>query len=95
MRKRFSVPDVPGNTIATYRPDETIFTQGDVSDSVLCVREGSIKFSVLSRSGKEAVIAMLEPGAFFDENALAGCPIRQDLATAVTATTVLIIRNSR
>jgi CRP/FNR family transcriptional regulator, cyclic AMP receptor protein len=83
--------DVPGHTIVTYRPGETIFSQGDVSDSVMYVQEGSVKLSVLSRGGKEAVVAMLEPGAFFGESALAGRPVRQEVATAVTATTVLII----
>jgi CRP-like cAMP-binding protein len=83
--------DVPGNTVATYQPGEMIFSQGDVSDSVMYVREGSVKLSVLSRSGTEAVVAMLEPGAFFGESALAGRFARQEVATAVTAATVLII----
>jgi CRP-like cAMP-binding protein len=83
--------DMAGNTIATYQPREIIFSQGDVSDSVMYVQEGSVKLSVLSQSGTEAVIAMLEPGAFFGESALTGRPVRQELATAVTATTVLIV----
>jgi CRP/FNR family transcriptional regulator, cyclic AMP receptor protein len=82
---------VRGNIAATYRPGETIFTQGDISDSVMYVREGFVKLSVLSPSGKEAIVAMLEPGAFFGESALAGRPVRQEVATAVTLTTVLVI----
>ena len=83
--------EVPGNTTATYRQNEVIFSQGDVSDSVMYVQEGSVKLSVFSRSGKEAVVAMLEPDAFFGHSALAGRSVRQHMATAVTATTVRII----
>ena len=79
-----------GTTVATYRPMDIIFSQGDASDSVLYVQKGTVKLSVLSRGGKEGVVAMLEPGAFFGESALVG-PRRHELATAVTAATVLII----
>jgi CRP-like cAMP-binding protein len=46
---------------------------------------------VLSRVGKEAVIAMLAPGDFFGEGALAGQSIRIGTATATMASSVLII----
>jgi CRP/FNR family transcriptional regulator, cyclic AMP receptor protein len=80
-----------GKTIATYRPTDVIFAQGDPSDTVLYLQEGAVKLSVLSRSGKEAVVAMLGRGDFFGERALAGHPVRLEVATAMTATTVLII----
>jgi CRP/FNR family cyclic AMP-dependent transcriptional regulator len=80
-----------GKTIATYRPTDVIFAQGDTSDTVLYIQEGAVKLSVLSRGGKEAVVAMLGRGDFFGERALAGHPVRLEEATAMTATTVLII----
>jgi CRP/FNR family transcriptional regulator, cyclic AMP receptor protein len=80
-----------GKTIGTYHPAEVIFSQGDASDTVMYIQEGAVKLSVLSRGGKEAVVAMLGRGDFFGERALAGHPIRLEAATAVTATTVLII----
>jgi CRP-like cAMP-binding protein len=80
-----------GATVATYQPTEVIFSQGDASDSVLYLQSGVVKLSVLSHDGKEAVVAMLEPGAFFGESALVGRPVRREVATAVTATTVLIV----
>ena len=49
-----------GTALATYQPGEIIHSQGYVPDSVRYVLEGGVKLSVLSRSGKEAVIAMLE-----------------------------------
>jgi CRP/FNR family cyclic AMP-dependent transcriptional regulator len=80
-----------GKTIATYQPTDVIFSQGDRSDSVLYIQEGAVKLSVLSRGGKEAVVAMLGPGDFLGERALAGHPVRLEVATAMTATTVRII----
>lgn len=78
-------------TSATYQPSDVIFSQRDAADSVVYVQEGSVKLSVSSSSGKEAVVAMLESGAFFGESALAGRAVRLEAASAVTATTVLII----
>jgi len=58
------------------------------------IQKGGIKISVLSRVGKEAVVAMLGPGEFFGEGALTGQSIRLGTATATTATTVLIIEKA-
>jgi len=80
-----------GKTIVTYQPSDVIFSQGDASDSVLYIQEGSVKLSVQSHGGKEAVLAMLGPGDFFGEQALAGHPVRLEAATAMTATTVLMV----
>jgi CRP-like cAMP-binding protein len=55
------------------------------------IQKGGIKISVLSRSGREAVVAMLGRGDFFGEGALTGQSIRIGTATATTPTTVLII----
>jgi CRP/FNR family transcriptional regulator, cyclic AMP receptor protein len=80
-----------GKTIAQYQPTDIIFSQGDPSDNVLYIQGGSVKLSVLSRGGKEAVVALLGPGDFFGERALAGHPVRLEIATAMTVTTVLVI----
>jgi len=80
-----------GKTIVTYQPTDVIFSQGDASDSVLYIQEGSVKLSVLSHGGKEAVVALLGPDACFGEPARAGHPVRLEIATAMTVTTVLVI----
>jgi CRP/FNR family cyclic AMP-dependent transcriptional regulator len=80
-----------GKTIVTYQCTDVIFSQGDASDSVLYIQKGAVKLSVLSHGGKEAVVAMLGPGDFFGERALTGHPVRLEAATALTATTVLIV----
>jgi CRP/FNR family cyclic AMP-dependent transcriptional regulator len=82
--------DVP-KTIVAYRRSAVIFTQGDPCDSVMYIRQGAVRLSVLSHSGKEAIIAMLGPGDFLGEGALAGQPVRMGTATVVAASTVLIV----
>ena len=77
--------------VATYQKGKIIFSQGQPSDTVLYLQKGGIKISVLSRTGKEAVVAMLGPGDFFGEGALTGQPIRLGTATATIPTTVLVI----
>ncbi len=77
--------------LATYPKGKAVFVQGQLSDAVMYIQKGSIKISVLSRTGKEAVVAMLGPGDFFGEGALAGQPVRIATATATTPATVLII----
>ncbi len=77
--------------IVKYGPSETVFAQGDAATSVMYVQDGSVKLSVLSSTGKEAVVAMLGPGEFFGEGCLAGQSLRMATATALTATSVLAI----
>jgi CRP/FNR family cyclic AMP-dependent transcriptional regulator len=77
--------------IVEYRRAEVIFTQGDPCESVLYIQKGGVKLSVLSKTGREAVVAMLEPGDFFGEGCLAGQPVRMGSATAITGSTILLI----
>ena len=70
--------------IVAYRKRQTIFSQGDIARSVLYLQSGSVKITVASSSGKEAVIALLHSGDFFGEGCIAGQPLR--IATAVTMT---------
>jgi CRP/FNR family cyclic AMP-dependent transcriptional regulator len=82
---------VAGTTIATYRPLEIIFSPDDASDGVMYLQDGDVKLSVVSRDGKEAIVAMLAPDAFFGESGLVGRSARRETATAMSAATVLII----
>ena len=77
--------------MVTYRRSEVVFSQGDPCGTVMYIQRGSIKLSVLSHGGKEAVVAVLEPGDFFGEGALADQPVRIGTARAMTASTVLVI----
>ncbi len=77
--------------IAQYRKAETIFSQGDPCTSVMYVQQGEVRISVVSKTGKEAVVAILGPGDFVGEGALAGQPVRISTATAATPATLLVI----
>ena len=77
--------------IVTVRRGAKVFAQGGPADAVMYLQRGGIKLSVLSRLGKEAVVAMFVPGDFFGEGALAGQPLRIATATATVASTVLVI----
>jgi CRP-like cAMP-binding protein len=80
-----------GKRVATFARSDVIFSQGDPCDSVMYVRAGGIRLSVLSHAGKEAVVATLSPGDFLGEGALAGYPLRLETARATAATTVLVV----
>src|SRR5215208_4986033 len=80
--------------VATYPRGRVVFSQGQPSDTVMFIQKGAVKISVLSRTGKEAVVAMLGPGDFFGKGALTGQPIRIGTATATTLTTVLIVEKA-
>jgi CRP/FNR family transcriptional regulator, cyclic AMP receptor protein len=77
--------------IVAYARNDVIFSQGDRSDAVMYLQLGGVKLSVLSKSGREAVVAMLAPGDFFGEGCLSGQPVRIGSATAMTSSRVLRI----
>ncbi len=77
--------------IVKYRRAEVIFTQGDPGESVLYIQKGGVTLSVLSKTGREAIIAMLGRGDFFGEGCLAGQPVRVGSATATTESTILLV----
>lgn len=79
-------------TVVEYQSGTSIFAQGDASSDVLYVQSGSVKLSVLSKTGREAVVAILGPGHFFGEGCLAGQATRMGSATAVAASKVLVVR---
>lgn len=78
-------------TITKYTRSTVVFSQGDPATDVLYLQKGSVKLSVLSRTGKEAVVAILGPGDFFGEGCLAGQPRRMATASALSASTALVV----
>ena len=77
--------------IVEYRRSAVIFAQGDPCESVMYIRKGAVRLSVLSHSGKEAIVAVLESGDFLGEGALAGQRVRIGTATAAVPSTVLVV----
>jgi CRP/FNR family transcriptional regulator, cyclic AMP receptor protein len=83
------------NTTAKFRRGEAVFTQGDACDHVFYIQSGGVKLSVLSKTGREAVVAMLGPGDFFGEGCLAGQPSRMGSAEAITPSIILLIAKAK
>ena len=78
-------------SVKKYPKSTVIFVQGEAAEQVMYIQRGSVKLSVLSKSGKEAVVALLGPGDFFGEGCLAGQSRRMATATAMVTTTVLVV----
>ena len=78
-----------GRTIATFTKKQRVFAQGDPSDAVFYIQKGKVRLSVLSKSGKEATIAILNEG-FFGEGCLTGQPNR--MCSAITMTDCIVMR---
>jgi len=77
--------------VVAYRKGAYVFKQGEPASHVLYVNSGAVKLSVISKEGRQAVVAMLGPGDFFGEGALAGQPLRMGSATALMPTEILQI----
>jgi CRP-like cAMP-binding protein len=77
--------------VVKFRKSENIYAQGDPATTVKYIQKGSVKLSVISKGGKEAVVAVLGPGDFFGEACLAGQPVYMGTATAIVPTSILSI----
>jgi CRP/FNR family transcriptional regulator, cyclic AMP receptor protein len=80
--------------ITKYPRGAAVFSQGDAASDVFYLQQGSVKLSVLSRTGKEAVVAILGPSDFFGEGCLAGQPRRMATAHALTPSTALVVEKT-
>jgi CRP/FNR family cyclic AMP-dependent transcriptional regulator len=80
-----------GRKLVAFPKKRTIFVQGDPSAAVFYIQEGKVKLTVLSKTGKEATIGILNAGDFFGEGCLLGQALRMCSATAVTDCTVMCI----
>jgi CRP/FNR family transcriptional regulator, cyclic AMP receptor protein len=79
-----------GRSEHEFAPNETIFLQGEPANAVFYIERGEVKLSVVSKSGKQAIVDILVESAFFGEGCLAGEPVR--VATAVAVLRCRIIR---
>src|SRR5436305_6244350 len=79
-----------GSSIAKYRKGQIIFSQGEPADSVFYVQRGKAKVTVISKQGKEAVVAILGADEFFGEGCLAGQTKR--IATVAAMTDAVVTR---
>jgi CRP/FNR family transcriptional regulator, cyclic AMP receptor protein len=77
-------------TLSKYKENEIVYAQGDPAGSVFYIQRGKIKVTVISKLGKEAIVAIRGPDEFCGEGAMTGTPLR--LATATTMSTCEILR---
>jgi CRP-like cAMP-binding protein len=80
-----------GKTFLTSPKKQILFSQGDTTDAVFYIQSGKVKVAVVSEHGKEAVIAILERGAFLGESCLVGQTIRTATATTLEDSRILRI----
>jgi CRP-like cAMP-binding protein len=80
-------------TMMEFGKKETLFSQGDICKNIMYIQKGAVKISVVSKTGKEAVVGMLGVNDFIGEGGLAGQPMRMATATAVSPVAVLAIDN--
>jgi CRP-like cAMP-binding protein len=77
-----------GKTSQAYLAEESVFSQGNAADAVFYIQSGKVKLTVVSKTGKEAVVAILSEGSFFGEGCLAGQQLRMSTASAVERSTI-------
>jgi len=83
-----------GRSRCEFLTGESIFSQGDPANAVFYVQSGQVKLTVVSMSGKEAVIAHLPAGCFFGEASLAGQTVRTSSAHALKNSNVVRIEKT-
>jgi CRP-like cAMP-binding protein len=77
-------------TLTKYKENQIVYSQSDPADSVFYVHTGKVKVTVISKLGKEAIVAIRGPDEFCGEGALTGKPLR--LATTIAMSPCEIIR---
>jgi CRP/FNR family cyclic AMP-dependent transcriptional regulator len=78
-----------GRTLAEYKKNQRVFSQGDPADAIFYIQQGKVKITVVSKQGKEAVVAILGANDFFGEGCLAGQPLRMASAAAMAESSIL------
>jgi CRP/FNR family cyclic AMP-dependent transcriptional regulator len=83
-----------GKTVVEYGADQRIFDQGQPAESIFYVRKGKVKLSVISKQGKEAIVATLSAGDFLGEGCLAGQRLRMATATTIADCSLFRVEKS-
>lgn len=73
-----------GKTHAGYRKNRTVFSQGEPAEHLFYIQRGKVKLTVISKRGKQVVVAVLGVGDFFGEGCMAGQSLRMATASALS-----------
>ncbi len=79
-----------GRLISKYKQGEAVFLQGDPADAVFYIKKGQVQITVVSKQGKEGVVAVLGVGDFFGEGCLAAQPLH--ISTAIVTEESSIVK---
>jgi CRP/FNR family cyclic AMP-dependent transcriptional regulator len=82
--KTFLTEAGQGRRITSIEKDRVAFTQGDPADAIFDIRKGSVKLTVISKTGKEALLGVMGAGDFFGEGCLVAQPLYRATATAIS-----------
>jgi CRP/FNR family transcriptional regulator, cyclic AMP receptor protein len=86
--------EAKGRIIAKHRKNEIIFSQGEAADAVFYIKKGKVKVTVVSKQGKEAVIAILGTDEFVGEGCLTGQSKRLSTASSMTECVTMRVAKS-
>jgi CRP/FNR family transcriptional regulator, cyclic AMP receptor protein len=81
--------------VVNYRRNTVVYSQGDIADTVIYIQRGGVRLSVVSTTGKEAIVATLGPSEFFGEGCLAGQAFRMTTAATVAPSTLLLVEKAQ
>jgi CRP/FNR family cyclic AMP-dependent transcriptional regulator len=84
-----------GRTRADYGKNHQVYLQGDTADAIFYIQKGKIKLTVVSKHGKEAVVAIVGAGDFLGEGCLAGQPQRMSSATTMSDCSLMRMEKAR
>jgi CRP/FNR family cyclic AMP-dependent transcriptional regulator len=73
-----------GKSEVKFHREQIVYSQGDAADSVFYIASGKVKVTVVSEDGKEAVVAILQPGHFYGEECLSGHKVRVSTLKTLT-----------
>jgi CRP/FNR family transcriptional regulator, cyclic AMP receptor protein len=73
----------------------TIFSQGDIAQTLMYIQAGRVKLSVASEAGEVAIVSILGPGDFLGEECLGSQNIRIRTATAIAPTALQVIERNK
>ena len=83
-----------GKTLLHFRKNQRICSEGEKADAIYFIQIGKVKITVLSATGKEAVLSLLGPGDFFGEGCLAGQSLRVDAAATLESSSIFRVEKA-
>ena len=84
-----------GRTSAEFDKNQVVFAQGDPANAIFYIQKGRVKLTVVSSSGKEAVVAILGADDFFGEGCLTRQSQRVSTASAMDVCSIMRIEKAR